>query len=105
MSYHEIMAEPMPSSEDFGFEPPENWREDTDALIAAADAFEHTEGYWLWQIAVCEWMIRRTQAELDRHADGKSGYAEWVRRNNPSTIAYEKRLIAKYEGKLKEVAA
>lgn len=101
MSYWEIMEEPLPNSKDFGFEPPENWQEDKDALIAAAEAFKCTEGYWLWQIAMSEWMIRRERAEIERQADSEGAYAEWVRRNNPSAIAYEQRNIAEYEEHLK----
>lgn len=98
--YYKIMAEPLPRSRDFGFEPPENWREDADALNAAVDAFKATEGYWLWEIAMSEWSIHREQAELDRQAEGEGAYAEWVKSNNPHAIAYEKQNIAKFEEEL-----
>lgn len=104
-NYYEIMAEPLPRAEEFGFEPPAGWRDDSDALIEAADRFKGTEGYWLWQIAMSEWMMRRVQAEIDRQADSDGAYAEWVRRNNPATIAYEQRNIAEYEHELAKLRA
>lgn len=98
--YTEIMAEPLPRSEDFGYIPPDDWQNDRDALFESTERFKQTEGYWLWHIAMSKWMIRREQAELDRQADSEGAYAEWVRRNNPYAIAYEQRCIEEYEGKL-----
>ena len=99
-TYWEIMDEPLPKAEDYGF--------DCDGahdplLIEKADAFRRTEGHWRWQIAMSGWMIRRQQAELDRQAGSKGAYAEWVRRNNPHAIAYERERIVEYEQEIEDI--
>ena len=101
--YWETMAEPLPNSKDFGFEPPEDWRENTGALIDAAEAFKRTVGYYRWQIAQCEWSIRRLQAELDYLAGSEGAYAEYVRRSNPHAIRYENERINECLAKIIEI--
>jgi len=86
-SYEEVMAEPLPNSKDFGYD-------------GDYDEFDRSEGYYRWQIAMCEWSIRRHEAELERHGGGESEYAAYVRRSSASAIRYERDLIAKYTDRI-----
>lgn len=90
MPYQEIMAEPLPNSKDFGF-------------TGDYDGFLNSEGYFRWQIAMCEWSIRRAEAELEMHGQGDSEYAAYVRRSTKSEIRYEKEFIAKFEERIEQI--
>ena len=102
-NYYKIMAEPLPNSKDFGFEPPEDWRKNADALIDAAEEFKKTVGYYRWQIAQCEWSIRRLQAEIDHLADSRDAYAEYVRHSHPHAIRHERERINECLAKIIEI--
>ena len=98
-SYHEIMAEPLPSSLDFGF--------DGNAADLAAESvrFGSTRGYVEFQIALCEWQMRRDCAELLQHGKHGSGYGEWVLRNIPWAIKDEQERLLRYRHELEEMIA
>lgn len=97
--FWDAMNEPLPNSRDFGFDCETS---DPD-LVEKAEAFKKTEGYWRWEIAMSEWMIRRCRAEIEYYADHDGAYAAWVRRSLPSDIDYELENIAEYEREIEKI--
>lgn len=97
--FWDIMNEPLPNSRDFGFD----CKPSDPDLHSKAEEFQRTEGYWRWEIAMCEWMIRRRQAELDYLADNDGAYGAWVKRSYSHDIEYELKRIEEYELKIEEI--